>query len=133
MKPGLGLMPQVARPVSCCQDFDVFMPGTRTLILIEIISAGQVILNARVGNLDAAIDERQIELFCNLFFYVLDIAFRVGLAFGVDGFLNLRLQFKVELYAQVCAALLLDALGFFAEGAINLASCSTSRGLTMPA
>jgi hypothetical protein len=51
---------------------------------------------------------------------LVDVAFGVGLAFGVDGFLNLSLQLEVEPDTESFTARVLDLLRLFQIGAIDL-------------
>src|SRR6185437_1345863 len=107
-------------PIGRGQDFDVLVAGAWTLIDLLIVLARQVVFNARIGNLDAAVHERQIELPGHLLLDLIHAAFGIGFAVGVYGLLNLRLQLEIEPDTRVRSAVPLDPLGFFQAGAINL-------------
>jgi hypothetical protein len=79
---GLSFASKMTGAVGGSQDFDVLVSRLRTLV--------EVVLDPGIGNLNAVIDEGKIKSLRNLLFDLVHIALRVGLARGVDGFLNLR-------------------------------------------
>lgn len=102
----------VSRPVGRRNHFDIGERRTRALI--------HVVVNPRVGNFDLVADVWQLLLLGDFVFNLVYAAAGVCLLGGMNGFLHLRLQLEVEFHAEIRAAGLLGAFGFFEISAINL-------------
>src|SRR5450759_1729492 len=74
---------EMPRTVCGGQHFNVLVSSTRPLV--------EVINDTSVGNLNAFVHERKIKLPGDLLLDFGHVALRIGLALGIDGFLNLGL------------------------------------------